>query len=229
MKNKFYFETEVDKDAETALHFAASSNKLQVVDLLLRKGANIDAKDNLGKTALHIAVSEGRLETVKILLKKGANIKALENDGKTALHIAACDGKLEIIDFLLQKGADIEAQDNLGQTALHNAVSYLDNYMKLSLDNLLNKDFDIKAIDINSKLKILDLLIKKDAASELEFMRVKYFNIDALRANSGQIKQRLETLQAYFFKMISIKPQSFSVHSLIIFAYSLRMKLTILI
>ena len=90
---------------------------------------------------------------------------------------------------------------------------------KLSLTKLkLLVDLDylikLKIIIIYCKLKILDLLQKKDASSKLEFMCVKYFDLDALRTNSDQIKKRLEVLREYIFKIRSFKQQSFSVHSI---------------
>ena len=54
------------------------------MQLLLDKGTNIEATDNLGKTALIEAAVGGKEEPVLLLQDKGANIEATGNFGKTA-------------------------------------------------------------------------------------------------------------------------------------------------
>lgn len=56
---------------------------LEIVKLLVEKGANINIQDEHGRTALHIASVNGRLEMVKLLVEKGADIKVKNNKGET--------------------------------------------------------------------------------------------------------------------------------------------------
>ena len=64
----------------------------RVVDLLLARGAMLDAADNRGRTALMIAAALGDAATVALLLARGSDRTLKDKDGKTALDLAANDG-----------------------------------------------------------------------------------------------------------------------------------------
>ena len=57
----------------TPLMRAACDGYTDVVELLVEKGANIDAKDNAGDSALTLATASRRTEVVKLLQEKGAH------------------------------------------------------------------------------------------------------------------------------------------------------------
>jgi ankyrin repeat protein len=101
-----------------ALSFAAHEGHKEVVQLLLAKGADVNAKDKKGKTALMWASREGHKEALQALLAKGADINAKDNDGDNALMYASYTGHKEVVQLLLAKGADVNAKDNYGKTAL---------------------------------------------------------------------------------------------------------------
>ena len=85
-----------------------------VINLLLDKGANIEAKEIddpfIGDTALIRASYEGHAEMVRLLLEKGANIEATNKAGYTALIVAAENSKPEVVKVLLEKGANLAAK-----------------------------------------------------------------------------------------------------------------------
>ena len=105
----------------TPLHRAACNGHTTMVDMLLEKGANIEAKDTNGVTPLYWASHEGHTGTAEALLAKGADIEAKGNDGWTPLCRASHGGHTGTAEALLAKGADIEAKDNDGFTPLHRA------------------------------------------------------------------------------------------------------------
>jgi ankyrin repeat protein len=101
----------------TALHHAVDGVKLQTVDILLKRGADVNAKmaDQYGETALHRAAdndptSPDAVAIVQLLLARGAKINATDNDGRTPLSAAkralgAERGNREIVELLVNHGA----------------------------------------------------------------------------------------------------------------------------
>jgi uncharacterized protein len=108
----------------TALIAAAISGHGEVVALLLRKGAGIEARDKKGWTALIHSAASGRREVVALLLGRGARTEDTDIDGWTALIHSAARGHPEVVALLLERGADPSARDLARyQTAEHWARS----------------------------------------------------------------------------------------------------------
>jgi ankyrin repeat protein len=82
-------------DHSSLLHYAARSRDPRTVEMLLRKGVNINAARNDGWTPLHEAAKEGDLEMVKLLIERGAdvNAKTRGHDAYTAIPLCSPDGK----------------------------------------------------------------------------------------------------------------------------------------
>jgi len=85
--------TAKDGNGRTLLHFAGSKD---VVEFLIAKGVDVNAKTNEGGTPLHYAARDGRRNAAELLITRGANVKAKDNDGLTPLDYAARDGKQSI-------------------------------------------------------------------------------------------------------------------------------------
>ncbi len=82
----------------TPLHNASYSGKLDIVEYLIGKGADIDYQKYDGWSALHLAAScSGRLDVVKYLVENGADIYSKNKNNKTPLDVA---NTTKIEDFL---------------------------------------------------------------------------------------------------------------------------------
>ncbi|XP_046867950.1 protein TANC2 isoform X4 [Drosophila willistoni] len=104
---------------ELALTAAGRHGCVDVINILLSRGAQINARNRQGFTALWLAVKEGHLSVVEQLLQRGALLdEHLGENRKTPLMIAAEEGHLELLELLLARGSNLEAQDHEGFTAL---------------------------------------------------------------------------------------------------------------
>lgn len=141
-------------DLNDLLIKSSSMGNPALTDALIRKGADVNAKDKFGMSALHYAFgafgthvvnwggdSKG---TIKLLIEKGADINAKNRDGRTVLMeaIMGRETREEDLNELLNKGPDLNAKDIFGDTALAKALA-LRNFDKANL--LLQNGADINA------------------------------------------------------------------------------------
>ena len=94
-----------DKKGRKPLYYAAKKGKLEVVQVLVSKGANVNDRDEKGETALFIACVKGHNDVVKFLVERGADVNTKTEKGKTPLEMAKKGGHKEIIQMLESKGA----------------------------------------------------------------------------------------------------------------------------
>lgn len=94
-----------DDHGFSPLHWACFSGKTTIVDMLLNRGARINATNMGDDTALHLAASHNHLDCVRLLLKNKADVNALNEHGNTPLHYACFWGYQVIAEELLNYGA----------------------------------------------------------------------------------------------------------------------------
>jgi ankyrin repeat protein len=124
------------------LHYAAQRGHKEIAELLISKGADVNAKGEDGWTPLHEAAWDDRKEIAELLISKGADVNAKNDIESTPLHHAAYYGHKEVAKLLIAKGADVNAKDGVGRTPLHKAVYY---GHKEIVGLLLTKGADVNA------------------------------------------------------------------------------------
>lgn len=139
----------VDMDAKanddwTILHIASQESNLEMVQYLVDKGSDINAKNASGSKPIHIAAREGYKDTVEFFLSKGSSINDSGAANQTLLHYAAMKGHLEVIKYLIIQGADVNAQDANGLTPVHIAANF--NYKDV-IEVLLKNGATYNAVD----------------------------------------------------------------------------------
>jgi 26S proteasome non-ATPase regulatory subunit 10 len=110
----------------TPLMMACSRKEAeQIVDLLLFKDADVNAKNNNGQTALHFCASKTNLDIARTLLsqKPPATARVKDKRGQLPLHRAAAVGSVPMMKVLLDAKSPLNATDMDGMTALHHAMS----------------------------------------------------------------------------------------------------------
>ena len=101
----------------TALMIASLNGNTEDVEVLLRRGAEIDSGDNDGRSALELASGRGHIDIVRLLLKHGAHLDWQDNEGCTPLMVACCNGHKEMASFLIDSGASMQLKNYDGKTA----------------------------------------------------------------------------------------------------------------
>lgn len=108
---------------ETALIISSELGRVEVVRMLLEKGAKVDLQCTRGTTALQMAVKNGHESCVKLLLNAGANPNMKNQRNKSPVGIACERGLPSVIEHLVQSGGDLhDLQGNEGETALQLAM-----------------------------------------------------------------------------------------------------------
>ena len=175
-----------DKNCDPALlniFYGDSQGRYEIIEFLLKNGADINSVDNYGNTPLMNAVmARGRYivydsdeykETLKIaktLLKYGANVNLISQYGYTALMEASGSGHYDAVKLLVENGAKINALNNRKETALNVAINKLGNKYKTKgfykiVAFLLENGADLTAKNRDDK-NAIDLL--KERAEELK-------------------------------------------------------------
>ena len=90
----------------TVLHIVSQkNNEPEIIDLLVKSGANVNAQDAEGFTPLHMAAIHGNLKIVKKLVDLEADVNIITTHGKNAAELAHLNEELEIEEYLESKMA----------------------------------------------------------------------------------------------------------------------------
>lgn len=111
-------EVEFDESLTEYLFKAIKEGQPETLELLIRKGADVDVQIREGWTLLMEATGNGKIEMVRLLIEKGADVNLKTDRGYTALMEAAEEGFHEIAQLLIQNGADVNAKTNEGYSVL---------------------------------------------------------------------------------------------------------------
>ncbi|KAK2606495.1 hypothetical protein N8I77_005238 [Diaporthe amygdali] len=101
-----------------ALQKASARDNLNIIDLLLRKGAEVDAQSEDEFPALFRAAQSGQTAVLVELLSQGPDLEARDRNGQTSLFVASVRGYGDIVQLLLTRGAAVDAQDKDERTPL---------------------------------------------------------------------------------------------------------------
>ena len=179
----------------TPLFWAAELGSLELAELLLENGAQVNVSSPIFGTSLHRAVFRDHFKMAKYLLDKGAQTTAQNSTG-TALHTAAIKGNLDIARLLIENGADVNAVNQSGETPLFYAISSgYDRAADLPL-LMLDKGADVNAVN-KQGVSVLMLAVRMGAADVTEALLKRHADKDIREADTGQSLIHLAAINGY--------------------------------
>lgn len=183
----------------TPLHGAASNGSLELVKLLVSKGAKVNAVDKEFSMPLAKAVQADNLEIAKFLLEQGADktINHSDDEFQTAIFKAR---SAKMAQLLIANGANVSDRDKKGQAILlHAIVCHLDFDL---LKVLLQNGADINARDDSGTTALLRAAqhpYERDDKNCVQFLLENGANANVAN-NQGEtpllVADRLDVLQA---------------------------------
>uniref|UniRef100_A0A8B9R9R5 non-specific serine/threonine protein kinase n=1 Tax=Astyanax mexicanus TaxID=7994 RepID=A0A8B9R9R5_ASTMX len=111
-----------NKHGTPPLLIAAGCGNVQIIDVLMKKGAEIQALDKSGANAIYYASRHGHVETLKYLHEKKCPLDVQDKSGETALHVAARYGNVDVVQYLCSIHANPDLTDREQETPLHCAA-----------------------------------------------------------------------------------------------------------
>ena len=107
----------------TALFYACTDNRQNIVQMLIEHGANVNSRNYAGETPLTESTDNSNI--FKYLISKGTDINSVDDYGQTALMLGFEIERDEIIYFLLgYEDINVRLKNDYGEDALHLAVRY---------------------------------------------------------------------------------------------------------
>jgi ankyrin repeat protein len=198
-KNKKIINLLLDHGAEltihTALLHAIDSNYLDMVQLLVKRGAPVNVVSS--ETPLTRAIKRGYLDIAKYLIENGADINLVCKYG-TPLNIAIWKEYLDIVKFLIEGGADVNLADKNG-TPLNIAIRK-ENWDIVKF--LIESGADVNLADVDGNLPV-KMCMEKHYFEILNRMIQKGLKVDENLANTSlvwSLEREKVNLAKYFIE-----------------------------
>ncbi|XP_064168093.1 ankyrin repeat domain-containing protein 27 [Anguilla rostrata] len=140
-----------DDRGYTPLHVAAICGQSALIDLLVSKGALVNATDYHAFTPLHLACQKGYQGVTLLLLHYKASTEVQDNNGNTPLHLACMYGHEDCVKALVYydlQSCRLDLQNDKGDTALHIAARWgYEGILEVLLENRASTALQNRAKD----------------------------------------------------------------------------------
>ncbi|KAJ6786765.1 hypothetical protein PWT90_07373 [Aphanocladium album] len=133
-------------DKLTLFWLAASLGSIKMMQLLRRKGSNVDCENSSGQTPLHFFSRLGNKDVVECLLELGASVhgQGSHEQRNTPFGVAVSAGEIDVCRVLFKHDSCIDYQNREAQTPLHMAVAAGHRLLALYL---IERGADVHLID----------------------------------------------------------------------------------
>ncbi|MBR5130230.1 MAG: ankyrin repeat domain-containing protein [Alphaproteobacteria bacterium] len=149
----------------TLLHWALMTNNEDMVQFLLKRGANPSIRNRTRITAFYIAAQKGNVAAMDMMLQTKETKKEVMSNSYnwTSLHMAVRECWKETTKFLLKKGADINAKNAVGKTPLHIASAKWNTEL---LKEILKSKPDLNIQDSNGNTPLHDAVLSNTTSPQ---------------------------------------------------------------
>ena len=199
-----------EKGLLSPIHLAGYHKHQDIMKLLIKSGANLNALDGAGYSPLTSAVYHGNLEIVSLLIDYNLDINKADGNGWSPILIAASKGWNDIFSFLIKRGSDINSKEPNGWSTLNMCISrgefkmvklLIDSGVDVNLPNKIGSTPLAYAVN-NGKMEIqydiASLLIERGASTNIKLRSGRsllhmaadggyYYMIQLLLANGAKI------------------------------------------
>jgi len=191
-----------DKYGFTPLMQAAQKGYPEIMEVLLKHGADVDTQNDSGKTAMMLAAFAGKIKAVELLRENGASWEMRDKGGSTAFHWAVDGQHLETVEWCLDDGWNVNIKDTGSHwTPLLRCAAVNGNADVAKL--LIKNDADIDLCDVDGKTALMiavinghqnlvELLLKSEADIKVKNAYGKSAYEMALSMEKRRITKTLE-------------------------------------
>ncbi|KAK6518427.1 hypothetical protein TWF506_005582 [Arthrobotrys conoides] len=130
------------------LWWAAAAGSIEIVELLVKYGADISTSNGAFQNAMHAAASSGHSHMILYLASVGLGVDDCDNDWRQPLQLAVRGSHYEAVKTLIELGALVTAKDNKGWSSLAEAAALVADNVKL-VKFLLDNGADIESRDLD--------------------------------------------------------------------------------
>ncbi|WED42218.1 ankyrin repeat domain-containing protein [Legionella cardiaca] len=187
------FKIPLDKttnEGYTPLHFAARSNQLEAMELLLQSTNALNVAANDGVTATYIAAEEGFTEMLCKMMARGANVLQIGPDNKSALDLALENKQMRMVLVIL---TTINPRD-LTKTQLNTLQKYRKELLRECINFIKNLDENVQIkylSDIRDSNNALGFIFNHHKPSHNPYKLFK----QALNTKTDEMKEIAKTLE----------------------------------
>uniref|UniRef100_A0A668A599 Retinoic acid induced 14 n=1 Tax=Myripristis murdjan TaxID=586833 RepID=A0A668A599_9TELE len=185
----------VDGSGKTALHHAAVSGNIQIVQLLCEHKSPVNLRDADGLTPLLLSARHAHAELCSALLDWGADINASDNSGRTALMLASESNSVPVVEILVRRGADLWAVDSQGHDVLYYAKLSGGSEVKTALNAALHRQQDSGEVFTNSGLSSPSYNVSSGTPVSSKSETPKSFNYKEDEVRGASLREEVEKLQ----------------------------------
>ncbi|PNP54428.1 hypothetical protein THARTR1_04985 [Trichoderma harzianum] len=157
-------------DGQTALHWAVRYGRRKFVELLIRKSANLNLRDQAGDTPLHktlMGSAEDNAAIAKVLIRRGARLDIRNGKGVSPLETAILYGPISIAKLMIVSQDDVNAEISEDWTLLRYVFSRGQEILKMVNQASLQKKhegWDQLQAGVKDHVNILtELLLERGA------------------------------------------------------------------